>query len=299
MALTLKEQAASSTPSSGYMTVYAKSDGKLYAKDDAGTEVGLLVDFGSYLPRSVGRNITGQNNAAQPNYRFDWNADEFAVQDSNGVSVRLETVDVTVDITASGANGLDTGSEANSTWYYGHIIYNPTTDTVAGLLSTSWTAPTLPSGYTFSAPIGAVYNTSSGDLRHQRQVGSAVWVLNNVQILADGTATSSAPIDLSTVIPAVALEHWGMWAATGTADGSGNLTMNLVLEIVSGTPWIGLSNALFGLAPSSISNAIVAPSFQVMPNNGQAAHYWAQVGSGSSPSSSYYFQGFRLPIGGQ
>lgn len=39
--LSLKEESTPSTPASGYVRVYAKSDGRVYAIDDAGTEVVL------------------------------------------------------------------------------------------------------------------------------------------------------------------------------------------------------------------------------------------------------------------
>lgn len=35
----LKESAAAATPAAGYFSIYAKTDGKLYTKNDAGTEV--------------------------------------------------------------------------------------------------------------------------------------------------------------------------------------------------------------------------------------------------------------------
>ncbi len=42
----IKEASAPSTPASGYFQIYAKTDGKLYTKNDAGTEV-CLTDLGS------------------------------------------------------------------------------------------------------------------------------------------------------------------------------------------------------------------------------------------------------------
>lgn len=39
--IVLKEQTAPSTPSTGLVVIYAKSDGIVYAKDDAGTEAAL------------------------------------------------------------------------------------------------------------------------------------------------------------------------------------------------------------------------------------------------------------------
>lgn len=48
--LTVKEIAAPSTPSTGYGALYAKTDGKLYWKDDGGTESDLTASGGSSLP---------------------------------------------------------------------------------------------------------------------------------------------------------------------------------------------------------------------------------------------------------
>jgi hypothetical protein len=70
---------------------------------------------------------------------------------------------ITADITVSGAFGLDTGAEANGQWYVIYVIYNPTTDTTAGLFSTSETSPTLPSGYTMCRKIGHVSNDANSN----------------------------------------------------------------------------------------------------------------------------------------
>lgn len=43
MAVYISEQSAPGTPSSGNVVVYAKTDGFVYAKDDAGTEILLSV----------------------------------------------------------------------------------------------------------------------------------------------------------------------------------------------------------------------------------------------------------------
>ena len=71
----------------------------------------------------------------------------------------INTVSVTPSLAASGANGLDTGTSAINTWYSVWVIWNGTT--TAGLLSTSATAPTLPSGYTHKARVGWVRSDSN------------------------------------------------------------------------------------------------------------------------------------------
>lgn len=81
----------------------------------------------------------------------------------------VKTVNSTISTASVGANGLDTGSLTAATWYYAYVIFNGTT--TAGLLSTSSTSPTLPSGYTYYARVGAVYATTGPVLARTLQYG--------------------------------------------------------------------------------------------------------------------------------
>lgn len=100
-------------------------------------------------------------------------ADELILEDADGNPYRLTSVNQTVNLGNSGAGGLDTGSPAINTWYSAWIIYNALTQTTSSLLSTSATAPTLPSGYTFKMRVGWVRSDSSGSkfLLQTLQVG--------------------------------------------------------------------------------------------------------------------------------
>ena len=129
----------------------------------------------------------------------DIDADAVLLKNTGGAGFRAETVNLTVDITASGVNGLDTGSEASSTWYYLWVIYNGTT--VAGLLSISATAPTMPSGYTFKGLVGAVYNDSGSAFDKFHQVGVYVGIQQD-NVLSSGSATSWTSVSLATAVPA-------------------------------------------------------------------------------------------------
>ena len=102
-------------------------------------------------------------------------ADKLTVWNTSNQFHILSSVDVSPAITASGANGLDTGSEANSTWYYYYVIYNGST--VGGLFSASYSSPTMPSGYTYKKYIGAIYNQSGGDLVELYQKGNWCFTL--------------------------------------------------------------------------------------------------------------------------
>ena len=71
-------------------------------------------------------------NAGAATTSVDVDADAILLRTAGGVEYRATSVNLTAAITSSGANGLDTGSEASSTWYYIWVIYNGST--VASLL---------------------------------------------------------------------------------------------------------------------------------------------------------------------
>src|SRR3990172_12758616 len=88
------------------------------------------------------RNLVIENDATNPNFQVDITADVIAIED-----LVVSSFSKTADITVSGANGLDTGSEAANTWY--NIFAIAKADgTTASLLSLSATAPSMPATYT-------------------------------------------------------------------------------------------------------------------------------------------------------
>lgn len=125
------------------------------------------------MPAGSSRGLVVKPNAGAPLSKLQATAAGIILADNTGLTFQAPAVNVTGDITASGANGLDTGGEANSTWYYLFVIYNPTTPQTAALLSASKTAPTLPAGYTFAALVGAVFNSSGGDFSDVITYGAA------------------------------------------------------------------------------------------------------------------------------
>ena len=112
--------------------------------------VGDVNITGSYringvsLPSALTGAVSGlmiTNDATNPNTKIDVTA--------NLIGTVVPSGAMGIDCTASGlaaGNDLDTGSLAASTWYYIWAIYNGTT--MAGLASTSQTAPTMPANYT-------------------------------------------------------------------------------------------------------------------------------------------------------
>jgi hypothetical protein len=108
----------------------------------------------------------------------------------------------TLDITASGALGLDTGSKAVSTWYYIYAIASSDWQTVSAIFSASATAPTLPSGYTKYRRLTAVRNDAASNFVDFAHTDDEYVYTSLRNVLAGGTATTLTTVDFSGVMPA-------------------------------------------------------------------------------------------------
>lgn len=178
------------------------SDGAygLTVKDASGN---VTINLGKLTGESDKKNLVVKVNASHPTYQIDVDAAHLKLDDS---TLLLESINLTVDITASGVNGLDTGSEANNTWYSIWVIHNPTTATTAGLFSTSTASPTMPTGYTKKRRVGWVRNDDSGNFRKFYMVGNW-WYWDDVYLVLDVTnplPTEWTDVGCSSVSPPTA-----------------------------------------------------------------------------------------------
>lgn len=147
--------------------------------------------------------ITITNNVSNPNTQMDIGAG--IVNYDNG-SGQLLCQAITKTLQASGAwtagtnqNGLDTGARANSTWYNIFEIVKNSDNTSDILYSLSRTAPTVPSGYTLVAWIGAIRTDASGNIDQnylaKRTNYGQIHFVKNASYL---TGTTLFPLDNTT-----------------------------------------------------------------------------------------------------
>ena len=162
------------------------------------------------MPRNEGLVI--KNNTTNQNHQVDIDADKLTVFDSNDLWVVLSSINLTADITASGVNGLDTSIEANDTWYYVWLIYNWTTK--ASLLSTSFSAPIMPTGYTYKKLIGAVRNENTGNFYTFHQVGTKVSRLA-VSAVCSNASSFTAVYAISLIPPIANAISGDVWTSVG------------------------------------------------------------------------------------
>ncbi len=142
------------------------------------------------------------NNVGTPNTSIDITADSAVMVNPTGnVPVYVTAVSVTINETTTGANGLDTGSLANNTFYHHYLISNGTA--TAGLSSTSATSPTLPGGYVYLCRLGASKTNGSAIHYGFRQSGATTqYVLGGANLTAlPSIASGSLGSSCSTTTP--------------------------------------------------------------------------------------------------
>lgn len=174
------------------------------------------------------KNLVITNNSTNPAYQVDIDADAVLLTDSSDNKYQAKSINLTAALDQSGADGLDTGSEATSTWYYLWVIYNGST--TASLLSTSSTTPTMPSGYTYKGLVGAVYNDSGGDFITIEQHNKFVAISSNTAI-NNNSSTSYTSVSLSSIVPATAATVHG----TNWMNNAGGGTVSTAISYVAST----------------------------------------------------------------
>lgn len=146
---------------------------------------------------------------------------------------------------AAGTNqgGLDTGSEAPNTWYYCYVVYNPTTNVVDALFTATFGNPTLPSGYTISAYVGAIRNDGSSNIKAFVQNGQFFDFGVMTQDRA-AAASPTSPTNVTLTVPAI-----------------NNIIAKLTWYVVSGgTSYWLIVNPSYGSTTPTISNNNIATS---------------------------------------
>lgn len=204
--------------------IYCTGDSKLYVGKASSFE-----EAGGGSGSPIGIRDTYRNLAASEsgNYIVNLTAAELVLQTAAGAPYLATSVSVSPDLRVSGANGLDTGSRASGNIYYLYVIYNGVT--VAGLFSLSATTPTMPSGYTYKALVGAVFYHYGGAISSFSQVNNKVST-GAAELVSSGMETSYTTLNMVAVpttakavfgymtISGLVGETWGQgWVASNTS----------------------------------------------------------------------------------
>lgn len=120
--------------------------------------------------------------------------------DANKLGLAANAANMTVDCTGTGANGLDAGALAATTWYYVWLIANSGDSAATAGLASTTAAPTMPGGYTFRRLIGFMKTDAASHFYRGASYGPWWYWGNpnaNHAVLAAGSALASAAVDTS------------------------------------------------------------------------------------------------------
>ena len=225
--------------------------------------------------------------------------DSVLLANTSGVLVKVDSVNVTLDATGTGLNGLDTGSLAAQKFYYIWIINNgSTTGAIASLSSTS---PTLPSGYTYKARVGGVAtNIGSGsDLLLGQQINSTYTFArseSDIVLVTSGNGGQSATQFAVKNVSALA-SGWTAFIKTSGATNAGT-THKFVFGGASGANDSDNRYAQIWQMYQVTGNGIGDMNFQipfipVFNLNSGVPQAWLATNGSTGPNWYVYCTGFR------
>jgi len=187
-----------------------KLDGTTLIRSNAGLKANVIPSISRINKLKI------INNSATPNSKMDITIIRVIAEDGSGNLALGSSLSLTVDIAASGVNGLDTGAEASNTHYALWIIYNSTTNVWAGLISASYSAPTMPSGFTYKLLIGSIRNDGSSNFVGSVQYGNVVSLVPQLIFSGIAGVTVWTEQSIAVAVPTIAISARGIGGLTGS-----------------------------------------------------------------------------------
>ncbi|EKN6166740.1 phage tail protein [Yersinia enterocolitica] len=174
----------------------------------------------------VGQSRNARMSVTSATQSATFTADELIVETSAGQQYRLSAFNKTVNLGATGAGGMDTGSVPSAGFIALYAIFNPTNGAVA-LMAVNATATTvpeiysganMPAGYTASALV-SVWRVASGQFTVGEMVGRQINTPEQPLVTVTNTVSTLTELSISSVIPknAKTIEGWGLINSTAAA----------------------------------------------------------------------------------
>lgn len=210
---------ASGTP---YLIIYLSA----LNAGNGGFQILSALPSSAIVAATVGcaRGLLMFNNSSTPSTKIDITAGQTVMVTTGGAPKFVSSVSVTIDLTTTGANGMDTGSRPTSGYVYNYIISNGSV--TAGLsTATSPTSagPTMPGGYTYAVYVGAMWLDGSQNLFRMRQqkdwMQFVVTSATNTAAFPGMGFTSGAtlnPFTLGSLAPTLVVSEIGFFAGGAT-----------------------------------------------------------------------------------
>lgn len=238
------------------------------------------------------RNASMYVSAASASANFT--ADEIVVETTlGGGFFRLAGFNKPINLTATGAGGMDTGVAPANGYVALYAIYNPSTASVA-LLATNATSSVVPSvysganmpnGYTASALVSVWPTNGSGQFAPGFQTDRKIGIAN-INVLSTSTVQASVvPLSIANAVPPNARTARG-FASIGTSASSAYATFNAAS---SGAP-LGMQQFQAQLTNSFTMNI----TFDDVQMTAQQTMYYAAIVNTGTMSANIYISGYTF-----
>jgi hypothetical protein len=207
--------------------------------------VGMTV-----LPNYLG-GLTLSNDATSPNTVLDIGTGG-AAADDNSIMLMQSVSGFTKNCNAAWAVGsslgaLDSGTTlAANTWYHVFLIMRLDTNVVDVLISTSATAPVLPTNYTKKRRIGSIRTNASSQILTFTQVGDEfVWTWSRTTWEVNGLALPTTPALSAVLVPPGVKVRVTLACAFISVSGSYFATIQSPDMSTTFTAWnVGIANTI-------------------------------------------------------
>lgn len=155
-------------------------------------------------------------------------ADEIMVETALGGAVsKVASLNVTLDVTTTGANGMDIGTPSASSDLHIYAIRgagqsNAVLATISGSGASIYPGANMPSGYTMSALISSIKMNSSGQFNYTYQIDRSIrFVKINAVNITSSVPTSFTSLVISSIVPANAKSVSGVTGTPNVVTGGG------------------------------------------------------------------------------
>ena len=171
-----------------------------------------------YYPEVL--NLVVQMNSSNPTYQIDIDADGIKLINRSTKKTKwYASVNVTVDVSTTGANGRNSDTAEQASKWYEIKLIGKADGTIAGFLvnEDDRGSETYPTDYDYSIHLGWVYNDSGSNFDKAHYVGNMVyWDVGVVDVDMAGTAPTSWTDYTLTLPPTV--REWFGYVEEGTVD---------------------------------------------------------------------------------
>lgn len=246
---------------------------------------GTVVKEVSYMPRGHIWGLTMSNAADTAN---DITIAAGEARDEGHTEDIVLTGAITKQLDASwavgtNAGGINTGAEANSTWYEVHLIKRVDTGVVDVMFTTTANRATLPANYTKQRRIGWIRNDGAGAILQFTQIDDHITLTTQINDSSTACSATAAAVTLTVPPNSIARFRAGIDSTT-----SANANTGMVFsEIVEGNVTPALTTGILTLGQWDLATGSSGGHFELRASATSTIEFDCAVATGTFDISTF------------